>query len=368
MIQQKIKQLPVGWKEVELRDIFELKYGSSLPKAKRISGKFFVYGSNGIVGEHNESITNGKTLIVGRKGSIGKINLSENSCFPIDTTYYIDETKVPCDLKFLYYLLGKLHLDQLNKSAAVPGLNRNDVYGIKVLLPPLSVQKKIVEILERAEGLKRRREEADGLMDDYLKSVFSEMFLGKGLEEEELEKVCEIRRDSVTPKKIAEDDFYIGLEHLESKTGTILKKLNALEQNLKSNKFRFDESCILYGKLRPYLNKIALPDFRGVCSTDILTLKPLEEKLNKYYLAFLLRRNEYVSKATSASIGANLPRLSPRTLAKFKIPLPPLALQKKFASIVERVEKIKEAQKKSWKEIDDLFGVLMQKAFRGEIV
>jgi type I restriction enzyme, S subunit len=137
---------------------------------------------------------------------------------------------------------------------------------------------------------------------------------------------------------------------------------------LKSNKFRFDSKCILYGKLRPYLCKIALPNFEGVCSTDILPIRPKKDVSNKSYLSYLLKRKNYVTKATIACTGANLPRLNPKALANFKIPLPPLTLQEKFASIVEQVEKIKDKLKDEKKDADELFNALMQKAFWGELI
>jgi hypothetical protein len=79
--------------------------------------------------------------------------------------------------------------------------------------------------------------------------------------------------------------------------------------DLKSNKFIFDSECLLYGKLRPYLNKIAIPNFKGICSTDILPIKPLKDKANRIYLSYLLRNKYFVQFAKDRSVGANLPRL-----------------------------------------------------------
>jgi type I restriction enzyme S subunit len=119
---------------IELGRVVELKYGKSLPSQNRQDGKFDVYGSNGVVGSHMESITSGATIIVGRKGSFGAVNFSQRSCFPIDTTYYIDETATQQNIVWLRYALETLKLDTLNKSAAVPGLNREDAYRQKLQL------------------------------------------------------------------------------------------------------------------------------------------------------------------------------------------------------------------------------------------
>ncbi|MHC5732570.1 MAG: restriction endonuclease subunit S domain-containing protein, partial [Nostoc sp.] len=83
-----------------------------------------VFGSNGIIGQHNEAITDGSTIVIGRKGSLGEVNFSNVSCWPIDTTYYIDKSATDTDLKWLAYQLSGLGLTKLNKAAAVPGLNR----------------------------------------------------------------------------------------------------------------------------------------------------------------------------------------------------------------------------------------------------
>ncbi|HEY5866645.1 MAG TPA: restriction endonuclease subunit S, partial [Candidatus Tectomicrobia bacterium] len=89
------------WPEVVLGEVCEFKYGKSLPESKRVVGKVAVYGSNGIIGQHNEAITDGLTIVVGRKGSFGEVNLSYDSCWPIDTTYYIDRTATNADLRWL---------------------------------------------------------------------------------------------------------------------------------------------------------------------------------------------------------------------------------------------------------------------------
>ncbi len=97
-------------------------------------------GSNGIVGYHNVFLVKGPTIIVGRKGSAGKVNYTEQDCYPIDTTYFVKLKTDITLLKFIYYLLLTLRLENLRISGGVPGLNRNDVY--KILIPlPLSPSK-----------------------------------------------------------------------------------------------------------------------------------------------------------------------------------------------------------------------------------
>jgi type I restriction enzyme M protein len=126
---------------VRLKDILSLEYGKSLPEESRVVGKIPVMGSNGIVGYHNKDLIKGPAIVVGRKGSAGKVIYETNDCFPIDTTFYvINKSKYP--LKMMYYLLLTLPLSELANSMGVPGLNRNDAYNLKV---PLITDKKYID-------------------------------------------------------------------------------------------------------------------------------------------------------------------------------------------------------------------------------
>jgi len=138
------------WNEVRLGDILSLEYGKGLPKSKRRAGKYLVVGSNGIDGYHDEYLVEAPCVVIGRKGSAGKVNIYFENCWPIDTTYYV---KTNQNIRFIYYVLKSLEpeLEKLSKGIGVPGLNREDVYNLKLPLPPLDVQKKIVEEIEKVE-------------------------------------------------------------------------------------------------------------------------------------------------------------------------------------------------------------------------
>src|ERR1700685_4505488 len=96
--------LPKGWAIANVKELFEFKYGKGLPKEHRNGkGTVKVFGSNGIVGTHDKAVTHGPTIIVGRKGSVGEIHFSPEACWPIDTTYFIDE--FPKDILAGYWTL-----------------------------------------------------------------------------------------------------------------------------------------------------------------------------------------------------------------------------------------------------------------------
>ncbi|MDR1452368.1 MAG: restriction endonuclease subunit S [Candidatus Margulisbacteria bacterium] len=133
-------------------DILTLEYGAALPENNRIKGEFPVMGSNGIVGHHNEYSVKSPAIIVGRKGSAGKITYIDKNCFPIDTAFYVKLIKNKYHPKLIYFALQKAGLENLSGGTGVPGLNRNAVYSKTISLPPFSEQQKIVAKIEKIEA------------------------------------------------------------------------------------------------------------------------------------------------------------------------------------------------------------------------
>lgn len=142
-------QIPEKWNMGKLKNLVKLAYGDSLKSEIRENGEFDVYGSNGVVGSHSECNTKSPCLIVGRKGSFGKVNFSEKPVFAIDTTYFIDKRYTNHDIKWLYYLLVSLKLDSFSKDSAVPGLSREDAYFYDVPICSFEEQLSIAAFLDR---------------------------------------------------------------------------------------------------------------------------------------------------------------------------------------------------------------------------
>ena len=142
------------WPLVELGEVVSLEYGKPLKLEDRIDGPHPVFGSNGIVGHHNQYLAEGPTIVVGRKGSAGAVKLSETACYPIDTTFYV-KIREPnrLDIRFCYYQFLTLELDKVNVQSGVPGLNRNDAYRKPMALPPLETQQSVVAEIETEQAL-----------------------------------------------------------------------------------------------------------------------------------------------------------------------------------------------------------------------
>ncbi len=299
-------------------------------------------------------------------GKIGilKIEASANQSV---TGILPSEEHIP---KFLFYYLRTIRNKILSQSygGAQPHISQGFVKKLKIPLPPSSIQKHIVQILEQAEQLKRKREQADKLMDDYLKSVFNEMFLKKGFLEVELEKVTEIISGStpsttikeywngeinwVTPAELIDGPNYY---YYETKKKITQEGLKSCSSNL------FPKGTVMLTTRAP-IGKVAISGIEMCSNQGFKNFIPSKKIISEYLYYWFLLKKDYLN---AFGVGATFKEISKSMVSKIKIPLPPLVLQKKFAKIVEKVERIKEAQKKSKQEIDNLFNALMQKAFQG---
>jgi type I restriction enzyme, S subunit len=161
-----------------------------------------------------------------------------------------------------------------------------------------------------------------------------------------------IERDIVDAAAIEDGTVYVGLENIES-GGAFVGVREVDSGELASSKFAFTARHLLFGKLRPYLAKIARPTFAGICSTDILPVLPGPE-LDRDYLAHFLLKPETVALANSRASGANLPRLSPRALAELEIPLLPVAKQRSIAAILNKADALRVKRRAALTQLDTL--------------
>jgi type I restriction enzyme S subunit len=162
--------------------VLTFKYGKSLPGPVRKPGSVAVYGSNGLVGYHDKALVNGPAIIVGRKGSIGEVHFSVEPCWPIDTTYFIDDFGDHSPEFWLWYL-RHLQLGSLNRATAIPGLNRDDAYKSIVLVPSAKDQIRIVQkldsLLNRSKSAREELAHIPRLAERYKDAILSAAFRGE---------------------------------------------------------------------------------------------------------------------------------------------------------------------------------------------
>jgi len=132
-------EIPSGWQVSSLGEVIELAYGKPLKEEQRKGGAYPVFGSNGVVGSHDEYLVEAPGIVVGRKGNPGTVEWSGKNFYPIDTTFFVVNKKAGLGMRFLFYCLRNQNLADLSADSAVPGLNRNHAYMNNQLLPPIEV-------------------------------------------------------------------------------------------------------------------------------------------------------------------------------------------------------------------------------------
>ena len=167
---QNERAIPLGWFCGTIGDFLEFQYGKGLPASEREArGPVPVFGSNGVVGYCSQVLTDKPSLVVGRKGSAGAINICDGPSWTTDVAYFV-EPPVFFDIRYLYFALRTLDLDKLGKGVK-PGLSRSDAYQLSLLVPPLAEQHRIVAkvdelmaLCDRLEAAQRERESRRGLL------------------------------------------------------------------------------------------------------------------------------------------------------------------------------------------------------------
>ena len=139
----------------------------------------------------------------------------------------------------------------------------------------------------------------------------------------------------IDPKKETGNIAYIGLENIESNTGQIVGNIETEISEIKSLKTEFKKGDILFGKLRPNLNKVWLADRNGICSTDIFVLRKKAENILPQIYALVLRDEDFNEQVLNGIKGAQLPRVGFTYFSNIKIPLLPLEVQKEIVSEIE---------------------------------
>lgn len=138
--------MTLKWEKVRLGDVAELQRGFDLPSTKRIEGEIPIVSSSGITGFHVEAKAKAPGVVTGRYGSIGDVFYLEQDFWPLNTSLWVKDFHGN-DEKFIYFLLSNFDFKKFSDKTGVPGVNRNDLHAVNVLLPPLSEQKKIAKIL-----------------------------------------------------------------------------------------------------------------------------------------------------------------------------------------------------------------------------
>jgi type I restriction enzyme S subunit len=159
----------------------------------------------------------------------------------------------------------------------------------------------------------------------------------------------------IRSSKYCSDDivWQITLDHIESNTGRLLEKNLKPFKEAGTSTHGFDCRYVLYSKLRPYLNKVLLPEEEGLCTTELVPMLPKDGKLDRTFLAYYLKSNKFVEWISAQIAGAKMPRVSMDIFWNHEIPLPPLSEQKRIAAILDKADAIRSKRQQAIKLADD---------------
>ena len=209
---------------------------------------------------------------------------------------------------------------------------------LKIPLPPLEIQEQIVS---EVEGYSAIITGAKQIVANWKPKID----IDPTWEMVTFDKILDRVTSSVDPKNKKGEVFYVGLENIESNSGSITGNLMTDYQEIKSLKNIFKNGDILYGKLRPNLNKVWLANCEGICSTDILVFRAKENSDTNFYW-YLMLSEEFVSEVMAGIKGAQLPRVGFEYLRNIILSLPPLETQRQIVSQIEAERALVESAKK----------------------
>ncbi|MEK6847403.1 MAG: restriction endonuclease subunit S [Nanoarchaeota archaeon] len=402
-MKQQNNQLAIEWKEVALGEICRIVSGSTpsttnleywdgkinwVTPAELIDGNNWYYyetqrkiSVKGLKSCSAELFPIGTVMLTSR-APIGKVAISgtemcSNQGFK---NLICDKNKV--NPEYIYYWLRskKEYLNSLGHGATFKEISKKIVSKINIPLPfhkghpDLETQKSIVSVLEKAEKLKTDGKRTIELFDEYLKSVFNEMFVGKRFTLTKLGDLCSEITDGShrTPKLLNEGYSFLTVANLGDSDFdyTAVKRISKAEYlDLVKNGCRPEKGDVLFSKDGTVGKVMRINKTEEiVVLSSIAILKPDTKLLDSIYLEYSLKSDDVLSQAIKKKSGSAIRRIILRQLKKVNIYAPPLNIQQKFASIVEHVEKLKEIQKRENERLNQIFDSLMQKAFRGDLI
>jgi len=355
-----------------IEQLVRINYGKGLAaKHRDPEGTLPVFGSNGVIGFHSESITKAPTIIIGRKGSVGEVNFSATSCWPIDTSFYIDEYPENLDAKWLFYCLTNLQLS-IHAQGPKPGIKRDLLYNTSVPTPEdINEQRRIVarieELIRRAEEAGKTGTEREAELDILLKAFYCQMI--EGAEWEPLKEVASLVRRKIETEP---NEEYEEMGIRSFGRGTFKKPVLTGKQIGNKRIYRIHESDLVFNNVFAWEKAIAVakPEDHGrVGSHRFISYVPHEGKATSEFLChhFLSERGiQDIRAASPGSAGRNC-TLGLKKLEKILVPVPEYGEQTRFSEIAKRRQLIQLETAGIEDDIKSFTAALLAKAFRGEL-
>jgi type I restriction enzyme, S subunit len=297
----------------------------------RLVDDSYVYISAEKANEFKRSIVQEGDIIFTSWGTINQIGLIEKGCKYKEYVISNKQMKLTPNLeivsaRFLYYWFSSPQTQgeilNSNIGSSVPGINLTMLRGMKILLPSLPEQRAIAEVLssldDKIDLLHRQNKTLEGLAETLFRQWFVEE-AEEGWEVGTLGDFAQNIRSNVTLSNMVAEDKYVALEHIDRKN-IALARFGSSE-TVASNKSAFMYGDILFGKLRSYFHKVCLAPFDGICSTDILVIRPFNS-MHRCFCLFAFFQEEVVNFSDATSGGTRMPRTSWEVLSGFPFNIP----------------------------------------------
>ncbi len=270
--------------------------------------------------------------------------LGIQACFP-DSVISFTADPAKSDVRFVKYFLDsvKTGIRSITMGATQDNLSVSKLLTIKLPVYDLAIQRKIAGVLSTYDDLIENNRRRIAILENMAEEIYREWFVRMrfpghqdakfekgvpvGWEVKPLSSIVDEVRDGVAKKDLADDELYVGLEHLPRRSFALREWTTA--STVDSNKLRFAVGDILFGKIRPYLHKIVLSHVSGACSGDTIILRPIVDAMRGFVLLTVFSET-FVELATIASKGTKMPRADWAFLSKLEIKIPSESLAAKF--------------------------------------
>jgi len=366
----------VTWPSLPLEEICRPKQWPTLSLSQLKLGEYPVYGANGKVG-FNDTFTHASptVIITCRGATCGTINVTEPTSYVNGNAMALDDLRADMvDLQFLKHYLECRGLKDTITGSAQPQITRETLRRVSVPIPPLAEQKRIAAILDKADAIRRRRQEAARLADTLIPSVFYEMF-GDPVKNpnsyvpQRIEDFCRTGTGGTPSRDRAE--FYGG-ETPWVKSGELKENWIAgteehvSDDGIAASRLRLLPAgtilLALYGATVGRMARLSIP---ATTNQAVCHIVPDEDVAHPTWLYQALRLK--VPEMLAQRVGGAQPNISQGLVKALSIGLPSPAAQKDFVRHVERVEQLTNRQATARDESDSFFNGLVQRAFRGEL-
>ena len=255
----------------------------------------------------------------------------------------IDKDFFPLFISSDYFLDAAI---KISVGSLSPTINWRDLKLLEFELPDMDTQRKLAEVLWAINDTMEAYKKLISATDELVKSQFIEMFGNPLLNEMKwpVQKMKDVAPALPYSGKVSSNSnrcWLLNLDMIESNTGRIIDKVYVPMSEIGPSTTTFSREYVLFSKLRPYLNKVVIPDDSGYATTELIPMLPEPKLLKQVYLAQLLRGDEFLSFISTQVSGTKMPRVSMNVFWDFEIMLPPLELQERFADFVRQSDKSK---------------------------